>query len=179
MYDKSRLIELLIRDALQVGYFTLSSGKTSPYYLDVRKVTLSNEGARLIVEGMLEIFQDLLCGVYFVGGVAIGAAPIVSSLVYALQVYGFLIRTVPKDHGTKSMIEGVLQPGSTVAIVDDVATTGGSLLKAIDTVEAIGCKVAVVIAVVDRLEGARQVVEDRGLSFRSLVTVRDLMGDIL
>jgi orotate phosphoribosyltransferase len=87
---------------------------------------------------------------------------------------GFLVRKQTKGHGTGNLVEGPLEAGSTVAIVDDVATTGGSSLLAVDAVEAMGCKVAVVIAVLDRLEGASANFEARGLAFQSLLTIRDL-----
>ena len=87
---------------------------------------------------------------------------------------GFLVRKEAKTHGTGNLVEGPLVPGSTVAIVDDVATTGGSSLQAVSAVEALGCKVAVVIAVLDRLEGAAEAFAACGLPFRPLLNIRDL-----
>ena len=87
---------------------------------------------------------------------------------------GFLVRKEAKAHGTGNLVEGPLEPGSTVAILDDVATTGGSSIQAVQAVEALGCKVAVVIVVLDRLEGAGAAFAARGLPFRPLLTIRDL-----
>jgi orotate phosphoribosyltransferase len=90
------------------------------------------------------------------------------------QLRGFLVRKEAKAHGTGKLVEGPLAAGSTVAIVDDVATTGGSSLQAAAAAEAMGCKVAVVISVLDRLEGAAAAFSARGLPFRALLTIRDL-----
>jgi orotate phosphoribosyltransferase len=87
---------------------------------------------------------------------------------------GFLVRKEAKGHGTGKLVEGPLEPGSAVAIVDDVATTGGSSFQAVAAVEAMGCTVARVIVVLDRLEGAAEAFAARGLDFRALVTIRDL-----
>ncbi len=178
-YDRSRLIALLQRDALRTGSFTLASGRTSPYYVDSRRVTLSAEGAALIGAGVLDQLADRP-DITAVGGLTIGADPIVGATL-ALAVgrgfmkwRGFLVRKEPKAHGTGKLVEGPLEPGSTVAIVDDVATTGGSSFQAIVAVEALGCTVARVVVVLDRLEGAAEAFATRGLDFRSLLTIRDL-----
>jgi orotate phosphoribosyltransferase len=178
-YQRERLIELLQRDALKRGTFTLASGRTSHYYVDGRKVTLSAEGAAQVGSGVLECLADHP-EVQAVGGLTLGADPIVgATLAFAgcagrAQLRGFLVRKEAKAHGTASRIEGPLEPGSIVAIVDDVATTGGSSLQAVDAVEALGCKVALVIVVLDRLEGAAAAFAARDLSFHSLLTIRDL-----
>jgi orotate phosphoribosyltransferase len=178
-YDRSRLIALLQRDALRTGNFTLASGRTSHYYIDGRRVTLSAEGAALIGAGVLDQLADRP-DIAAVGGLTIGADPIVGAAL-ALAVgrgftkwCGFLVRKEPKAHGTGKLVEGPLEPGSTVAIVDDVATTGGSSFQAIAAVEALGCTVARVVVVLDRLEGAAEAFATRGLDFRSLLTIRDL-----
>jgi orotate phosphoribosyltransferase len=178
-FERERLIVLLQRDALKRGEFTLASGRKSHYYVDGRKVTLSAEGAALVGAGVLEA----LIGhpeVTAVGGLTMGADPIVgATLALATSaglghLRGFLVRKQSKSHGTGNLIEGPLEPGSTVAIVDDVATKGGSSIQAVEAVEAIGCKVALVIVVLDRLEGAGVTFASRGLPFHSLLTIRDL-----
>jgi orotate phosphoribosyltransferase len=175
IFDRTRLIELLKRDSLRTGTFTLASGRTSHYYVDGRKVTLSSEGASVIGAGVLEVLQDYP-DVTAIGGLTMGADPIVGATLALARsgLHGFLVRKEAKGHGTGSLVEGPLESGSTVAILDDVATTGGSSLKAVDAVQAMGCKVAVVIVVLDRLEGAAGAFEARGLPFRPLVTIRDL-----
>ena len=178
-FDRERLIALLKRDALRTGTFTLASGRTSHYYVDGRKVTLSAEGAALIGAGVLDALADLP-DVSAVGGLTLGADPIVGATLAVAGARGqghwrgFLVRKEAKKHGTGNLVEGPLDAGSRVAIVDDVATTGGSSLQAVEAVEALGCKVARVIVVLDRLEGAAEAFKARGLDFRSLVTIRDL-----
>jgi orotate phosphoribosyltransferase len=178
-YDRELLIKLLQRDALKRGRFTLASGRTSHYYVDGRKVTLGAKGAALVGAGVLELLAEGF-KVNAIGGLTMGADPIVgatlalASLTGQGHLRGFLVRKEAKGHGTGKMVEGPLEPGSTVAIVDDVATTGGSSLQAAEIVQAMGCKVAVVIAVLDRLEGAAAAFAKRGLAFRALLTIRDL-----
>ena len=178
-YDRERLISLLKRDALRTGTFTLASGRTSHFYVDGRKLTLSAEGASVIAAGILEILADRP-EIVAVGGLTMGADPIVGATLAAAgakgraTLRGFLVRKEAKGHGTGKLIEGPFEPGDTVAIVDDVATTGGSSLQAVEAVEAAGGKVALVIVVLDRLEGAAAAFAAKGLEFRSLVTIRDL-----
>jgi orotate phosphoribosyltransferase len=178
-FDRERLIKLMQRDALKRGTFTLASGRTSHYYVDGRKLTLSAEGAALIGAGVLALLAEEF-EVDAVGGLTMGADPIVgatlalASAAGLSHLRGFLVRKEAKGHGTGKLVEGPLEPGSTVAIVDDVATTGGSSLQAVEAVQAMGCKVAVVIAVLDRLEGAAAAFAACGLPFRALLTIRDL-----
>jgi orotate phosphoribosyltransferase len=179
VHDRRQLVALLKREALRIGAFTLASGRSSHYYIDGRKVTLSAEGAGLIGRGMLDLFA-LYPEVAAVGGLTMGADPIVGATLAMAPAHGrerlkgFLVRKEAKAHGTTSLIEGPLEAGSTVAIVDDVATTGGSSLRAIEAVESLGCKVAVVAVILDRLEGAAEAFAARGYAFRSLLTIRDL-----
>jgi orotate phosphoribosyltransferase len=178
-YDRERLIELLQRDSLKRGTFTLASGRTSHYYVDGRKVTLSAAGAALIGAGVLERLAGYP-DVQAVGGLTMGADPIVGAtlalagLAGRTDIRGFLVRKEAKTHGTGRLVEGPLEAGATVAIVDDVATTGGSSFQAVEAVQAMGCRVAVVIVVLDRLEGAASAFEARGLPFEPLLTIRDL-----
>lgn len=178
-YDRDRLIAVLLRDAVRTGTFTLASGRSSHYYVDGRRVTLSAEGASLIAAGVLDALADLP-EVAAVGGLTLGADPIVGATLALASscgrpnLRGFLVRKQAKAHGTGQLVEGPLEPGDSVAIVDDVATTGGSSLQAIDAVEALGCRVARVIVVLDRLEGAAAAFAARGVDFRPLVTIRDL-----
>lgn len=178
-FDRERLIELLKRDAFKRGTFTLASGRTSHYYVDGRKLTLSADGAALIGAAVLELLTSDY-EVDAIGGLTLGADPIVGATLALASaaglghLRGFLVRKEAKGHGTGRLVEGPLEPGSTVAIVDDVATTGGSSLQAAEAVEAMACRVAVVIVVLDRLEGAAAAFAERGLPFRSLLTIRDL-----
>jgi orotate phosphoribosyltransferase len=163
--------------ALQFGTFTLTSGKKATYYLDGKQATLDPNGARLIAEGILDLLiRDGLPDA--IGGMSIGADPITAAVVTMSAVRGtplagFMVRRQPKGHGTEQYIEGPVKPGDKVAVVEDVVTTGGSSLAAIERAEAFGLKVVRVIAVVDRMEGGAQAFARRGLPLDSLLTIRD------
>src|ERR1700677_4757538 len=149
-YNREQLIGLLERDALKRGTFTLASGRTSHYYVDGRKVTLSAEGAVQVGAGVIEQLVRRP-EISAVGGLTMGADPIVGATLALAgeaglgHLRGFLVRKETKTHGTGNLIEGPLEPGSKVAIVDDVATTGGSSLQAATAVEALGCHGGLVI----------------------------------
>ncbi len=177
MYDKQALTELIRQKALKLGDFTLASGRKSTYYLDGKQVTLDPEGSRLIAEGILDLLgaQTMPAAV---GGMSIGADPITSavvtmSAVRSTPVLGFMVRKQAKGHGTNQYIEGPVKPGDAVVIVEDVVTTGGSSLEAIERVEAFGMKVTGVIAIIDRMEGGAQAFQKAGYPFASLLSIRD------
>lgn len=177
---RQRLADLLQSRSLRTGQFTLASGKQSHYYVDGRKVTLAADGADLIGQALLALLGTMEVSVAAIGGLTMGADPIVGATLALAGaagrpgLRGFLVRKEAKAHGTGRRVEGPLEPGSNVVILDDVATTGGSSLQAADAVEAMGCRVLRVIVVLDRLEGAAEAMAARGLDFRSLVTIRDL-----
>ena len=177
MYDKQALIALVREKALKFGDFTLASGKKATYYLDGKQVTLDPVGARLVAEGMLDL---LVAGPMpsAVGGMSIGADPITAAVVTMSAVrgtplLGFMVRKESKGHGTNQFIEGPVKPGLSVVIVEDVVTTGGSSLKAIERVEAFGMKVVGVLAIIDRMEGGAAAFAQRGYPLSSLLTIRD------
>ncbi len=177
MYDKQALIALVRQKALKFGEFTLASGKKATYYLDGKQVTLDPTGARLVAEGIL----DLLTAGQMpaaVGGMSIGADPITAAVVTMSAVrgtplLGFMVRKESKGHGTNQFIEGPVKPGQTAVIVEDVVTTGGSSLMAIERVEAFGMKVVGVLAIIDRMEGGAAAFAQRGYPLASLLTIRD------
>ncbi len=177
MYDKQALVAEIREKALKFGDFTLASGKKAKYYLDGKQVTLDGEGVRLVAEGILDLLaEDNMPAA--VGGMAIGADPITAavitmSAVRGTPIRGFMVRKESKGHGTNQYVEGPVQPGEEVVIVEDVVTTGGSSLKAIERVEAFGLKVVGVIAIIDRMEGGRQAFESRGYRLQSLLTIQD------
>lgn len=177
-FDREALLELLQTEALQRGEFTLASGKKASYYLDCRKITLHPKGANLIAEGMLEVIQSAGELPDAVGGMAIGADPITASIITVagqkdLPLKGFMVRKEAKGHGTGKQVEGPVEPGQRVVIVEDVITSGGSALKAVDAAEAFGLKVERVIGIIDRLAGGGEAFAKRGLELITLSTIRD------
>ena len=156
------------------GDFTLTSGKKSKYYFDGKKVNLSPEGIYRVGKAIF----DQLAGVEIdaVGGVPVGAYPMVAAVALVSHLEGkpipaFIVREEAKEHGTKSKIEGHLEEGSRVAIVDDVVTTGGSLLRAIKAVEESNCQVVKVIVLVDRHEGGSDRLKEEGYDFSALLEI--------
>ena len=168
-----KLLEVaLARGALKYGDFTLTSGKSSKYYFDGRLLSLDPAGSRLIAEALLPILRH--AEVEAVGGLTLGADPIVSAIalssgLWGKGISGFVVRKEAKAHGTGQSIEGPLRSGSRVAIVDDVCTTGGSLFQAIEAAEAAGCSVVIVAAVLDRREGGSEELRRRGYDFLALL----------
>ena len=168
-----RLLALALeRGAIKYGDFTLSSGKKSSYYFDGRLLSLDPEGAHLIAQALLPILQQ--AGAQAVGGTTLGADPIVTAVALASYLAGdpmpaFIVRKESKGHGTKQNIEGPLLPGSKVAIVDDVCTTGGSLFHAIQAAEEAGCTVVKVVSLLDRNEGGSEEMRKRGYDFSALL----------
>jgi orotate phosphoribosyltransferase len=177
MYDKSALKELIRAKSLKFGDFTLASGKKAKYYLDGKQVTLDPVGSMLIGEGILDLLgRDEFPNA--VGGMSIGADPITSAVVTMSAVRntpiaGFMVRKESKGHGTNQYIEGPVKPGDQVVVVEDVVTTGGSSLKAIERIEDFGMTVRAVVAIIDRMEGGREAFTDRGYRFESLLTIQD------
>jgi orotate phosphoribosyltransferase len=178
VYDREALIALVRHKALKFGTFTLASGKKASYYLDGKQVTLDPNGSRLIAEGLLDLLDARPDQPAAVGGMSIGADPITSAVVTMSAVrgtplLGFMVRKEPKGHGTNQYLEGPVQPGMNAVIVEDVVTTGGSSLAAIERAEKFGLKIAGVMAVIDRMEGGAAAFQQRGLWFASLLDIRD------
>jgi len=176
VFDRNELIKLVRETALEFGDFTLSSGKKASYYLDCRRLTLDSAGANQVAEGILDLLGDDLPNA--VGGMAIGADPITGAVITIAgqrgrHLKGFIVRKESKAHGKGRDVEGPVVAGDTAVIVEDVVTTGGSSLQAIERVEAFGMKVKSVVAIIDRLEGGAKNFTDRGYKFESLLTIKD------
>lgn len=159
--ERERLKTLLKEHSLMFGEFTLASGKKSSFYFDSKKTTLLPEGAWLTARAVLRIVRERGIAADAIGGLTLGADPIVCPVAALSHVEGpplraFIVRKEAKDHGTGRRIEGDLAPGSKVVIVDDVVTTAGSTLKAIEAAEAAGHTVVAVICLVDREEGGAE-----------------------
>lgn len=177
MYDQQRLIELVKQHALRFGDFTLASGIKASYYLDCRKLTLDSEGANVIAAGILDSIGDDFPDA--VGGMAIGADPITAAVITCAwqqgkPIKGFIVRKEAKDHGTGQQVEGPVEPGQTAVMMEDVITTGGSSLRAIEHARAFGLKVDRIIAIVDRGESSAKIFEQVGVKFAALVHVSEL-----
>jgi orotate phosphoribosyltransferase len=181
LYDRNALIEVVREKALQFGDFTLASGKKASFYLDCRCVTLDAQGANLVAAGMIQSWLDANTWPDAVGGMAVGAVPIAASILTHVgqgaaegkELRGFFCRKEAKDHGKGKQIEGPVKSGDQVVIVEDVVTTGGSSLKAIEACEAFGLKVTGVTAIIDRMAGGREAFESRGYPLTTLLTIRD------
>lgn len=178
MNKRKRLLELIKQEALSIKPIILSSGKKSDYYIDCRLITMHPEGAALIAD----IFFDMLADkeVDALGGLTIGADPIAGAFAaISFQrnrpIPTFIVRKEQKKHGTQKLVEGPLKKGMKVAIVDDVATSGGSLLSAIFAVEEFGCKVVSVMVVVDRMEGGKEALSEKGYKLESIFSKDDLL----
>jgi orotate phosphoribosyltransferase len=166
-----RLRELVRAYSLKRGDFVLSSGRTSTYLFQLRQTTLLPEGAELIGEIIVEYMKKH--GIVCIGGLELGAVPIVSAVAAVSHLKGFpvdafFVRKAPKSHGARETIDGHLRDGAEVLMIDDVATTGGSILKAIEGMEGHGSYVRRALAVVDREEGAAQNLAAQGIKLAAI-----------
>jgi len=173
------LADMLAPRALTRGTCRLASGREASFYLDAKQVVLDARGSMLVGQAILERLRSLGPLPHAVGGMSIGADPITSAVVTMagvadIPLKGFLVRKEPKDHGTQRYIEGPVEPGQRVVIVEDVVTTAGSSLVAIDRALEFGLVVERVVVVIDRLAGGRAALAARGIPLESLVTIRDL-----
>ena len=173
------LLDLIVKYAYQEGDFVLSSGASSPYYINCKQATLRADGALII--------GRLLCNLLpkntdAVAGLTLGADPIVSavSLVSALEdkpIPGLIIRKKPKGHGTKAYIEGpTLEPGAKIVVLEDVVTTGKSALQAVARLQDAGYQVTEIIALVDRKQGGETLYQSQGLKFQALFDIAEVQG---
>ena len=176
---RQHLVELIEQRALKRGSFTLASGRTASFYLDAKQVVLDAQGSMLVGRAILQRLQALGGLPEAIGGMSIGADPITSGVVtmagvLGLPLKGFMVRKEPKGHGMQRYVEGPVEPGQRVVIVEDVTTTGGSSLLAIDRATEFGLQVERVVTVIDRLAGAAEAFAARGIPLEPLVTIRDL-----
>jgi orotate phosphoribosyltransferase len=157
--------------ALLRGEFTLRSGRKSNYYLDKYLFETQPD----ILRALGELFaQKVGPNVDRIAGAELGAVALAGATAMACGKPFVIIRNQKKDYGTSKLVEGALKPGETVTIVEDVLTTGGQVLEAAKTLKDAGAKIEKIIAVIDRLEGARANIEGAGYTFESLFTTKDL-----
>jgi orotate phosphoribosyltransferase len=175
---KTRLLALLQRDALKKGKFVLSSGKESSFYLDGRIITMTPEGAYLIANLMLAMIKG--DNVAALGGPTLGADPIVGAVAAVSHINGvalktFIVRKSAKEHGTQRQVEGpALKPGERVVLVDDVATSGKSLIEAKKVMDSMNVTVVKALVIVDRNEGGRENLAAVGVALEPIFTLPDL-----
>jgi orotate phosphoribosyltransferase len=191
-----QLLRLLAIKSFSLGEFKLSSGGTSDYYIDCRITTLDAEGGCFVGQAILELLDEHHVDAEAVGGLTMGADPIVSAVaiatgwraIEAVQqgkpqpqvLHGFLVRKAEKAHGTGRRIEGFCRPGARVVIVDDVCTTGASTINAIEAAREAGMIAAAVVCIVERQEAnGRPAVEAaaQGAPFLSLYTANDVRAE--
>ena len=186
-----QLLSLLAGTSFRLGQFKLSSGGTSDYYIDCRTTTLHAEGGRLTGHSVLELLEGKGIDAEAVGGLTLGADPIVSNVATASAwralvhpgsqlVHGFLVRKAEKAYGTGRRIEGFCREGARVVIVDDVCTTGASTFNAIEAAREAGMVVAAVVCLVEREEAnGRPAVEGaaHGVPFFSLFTASQVRAE--
>jgi orotate phosphoribosyltransferase len=177
---RQELLDLILEVSFEKRKVTLASGKTSDFYLDLRQTLMRPRGVKLAGE---QVLARLMLGgawVDSVGGMAVGAVPLVSAVLAAAatdpgsKLVGFFVRKETKKHGLGRQIEGGFAPGQSVALVEDTTTTGGSTLDAVGIVEGAGGKVARVLCLVDRGEGAAEAFAERGIALEPLFTREDL-----
>ena len=177
---RGRLVEIIRARSFRRGKIKLASGGESDFYFDMKPSMFDPEGARLIAELMLQELRALNAD--YVGGLEMGAVPIIGgiclqSALDGKPVRGFFVRKEPKQHGTRRLVEGLTETeslaGKTVVLVEDVTTTGGSVMKAVEAATQDGGTVAAVVTIVDRLEGAAQNLAQRGIKLVPLCTARD------
>lgn len=171
---KAELAKLVQELSIEHGTFTLSSGKTANYYVDMRRATLHHRASRLIGELLRELTQDLDFDV--VGGLTLGADPVATAFMHAegKEVDACVVRKTVKEHGMRRRVEGPSVKGKRVLVVEDTTTTGNSPLTAVHELRAAGAEVVAVATVVDRSTGAADVIAGEGLEYRYLLGLKDL-----
>jgi orotate phosphoribosyltransferase len=175
---KARLLEIIRAKSFLRGEFKLASGVTSNYYLDLKPTMFDAEGASLLAD----LVYDMVAGegVAAVGGLELGAVPIVVATVArsfgARPLAGFVVRKEKKGHGTDNRIDGNFPPQAAVVLLEDVTTTGGSVMQAVRAVRGQGGTVRKILSIVDREEGARANLAKEGLELAALFTAREIMG---
>lgn len=176
--ERHELLELLAKEAYVKGKVILSSGKESDYYVDARRVTLTAKGAYLCARLVLDCVKDESYDA--IGGPTLGADPMLGAIgVVSLQagrpVNTFIIRKAPKAHGKQRQVEGPALPkGGKVVLIDDVATTGKAFLESLDVLTPMGIRVVKAVCVLDRGEGAREALAQKGVPLVALFNISEI-----
>lgn len=182
MSDRGTLVRLLAQRSVRRGRFTLASGRESSHYVDARLTTMSPEGLAVIGPLALEAIRARDWPVDAVGGLTLGADPIayataLASVTAPPLVRAFTVRKEAKQHGTGRLIEGPMREGDRVVVLEDVITTGGSALRAAEAIQRAGATVSGILALVDREEGGRGVLEAQDFQVVCLATLSELLDE--
>ena len=168
---REQLAKRIAEVALLHGTFTLRSGRTSNYYLDKYRFETQPD----VLKALGELFaKHVTAATRRIAGAELGAVPLAAAASMASGLPCVFIRNQKKEYGTSKQVEGVIEAGDVVMIVEDVLTTGGQVLEAAKSLESTGAKVEKIVAVIDRMEGARQNIEGAGYKFEALFTTEDL-----
>jgi len=176
---RNKLFMLLLQLSFRRGRVVLASGKESDYYFDMKPAMLHPDGADLMATLILQEIQGVNADA--VGGLEMGAVPLIApvamkSPAFGRYLPGFFVRKAVKDHGTKKRVDGSDIAGKSVVILEDVTTTGGSAMDAVKAVEEAGAKVALVISILDRGEGAAELYAEAGIPFKALFKAEEFLG---
>jgi orotate phosphoribosyltransferase len=180
--SRARLLEIIRRRSFGRGEVTLASGRKSDFYVNLKPTMMDPEGATLLAELTYEALKD--DGYDYIGGLEMGAVPLAGAIAQISWIKGhpiaaFFVRKKPKEHGAKLAIEGLARDetlaGKRIVVVEDVTTTGGSAMKAVETLREAGAEVALVFTMVDREEGAAETFAEAGLPFRALYKAREFL----
>ena len=177
--SRDKLFTLLKERAFRRGRIVLASGRESDFYFDMKPAMLDPDGANLLAELVLQQIQDVKADC--IGGLEMGAVPLIApvamrSVEFGRRLPGFFVRKAVKDHGTKKRVDGTDIAGKTVVILEDVTTTGASAMDAVKAVEEAGAKVALVLSILDRGEGAAELYADAGIPFKSLFRAEEFLA---
>jgi len=181
--NRARLLEIIRKRSFGRGEITLASGRKSDFYFNLKPTMLDPEGATLLAELTYEAVKD--DNLDFIGGLEMGAVPLAGAIAQLSWIKGhpiaaFFVRKKPKEHGARLAIEGLTKGeslrGKRVVVVEDVTTTGGSAMKAVEAVREEGAEVALVLTMVDREEGATETFSQAGLTFRSLYRAAEFLN---
>ena len=176
---RNKLFALLKERAFRRGRVVLASGRESDFYFDMKPAMLDPEGAGLLAELILQEIQGIKADC--IGGIEMGAVPLIAPVAmrspdFGRHLPGFFVRKAVKDHGTKKRVDGADIAGKTVVILEDVTTTGGSAMDAVKAVQDAGAKVALVLSILDRGEGAADLYAKAGIPFKSLFRAEEFLA---
>ena len=180
--NRARLHEIIRKRSFGRGEITLASGRKSDFYFNLKPTMLDPEGATLLAELTYEALKDDQLD--FIGGLEIGAVPLAGAIAQLSWIKGhpiaaFFVRKKPKEHGARLAVEGLAKgeslKGKRVVVLEDVTTTGGSALKAVEAVREEGAEVALILTMIDREEGASETFAQAGLAFRSLYKAAEFL----